>query len=1363
MIDYSLQTILKAYAKRLTNLSAKNKSLLLLNLPNEQFIDLHELDFLHNQPSFMLIEQLIAQKNAISLCDTLDPRNVKVNEVSKRLKKISRTEKFIEEERGAKDLYVGYPMVKGKLMDGTVVRCPLLFFPVTLTQKAQRLSLNSSTDTGSGIKWHLQRREEPVTFNRSFLLAYSHFNEIKIFDNFLEYTFEDFSKTSLEFRTQLYELLKVSPLNVNFNQELFTNQLQYFEKSTKADLEQIEKNGELKLYPQAVLGIFPQAGSFLVPDYDFLIEESQNNITGLFREGEAQWLHPSLSMIQPTKIREEKLLTPLAIDASQEEIIREVKIGKSLVVQGPPGTGKSQLICNLVADFTARGKSVLVVSQKRAALDVVYERLRQIGMEQFVGSVHDFKNDRKALYSQILHQVEQIDAYKKHNYSLDSIFLERSFDQESRRIDKIVEELDSFKTALFDTSLCGVSVKELYLTSQPDAPYVDLSNFYQDYRFDQLDDFLTRFQKYCQYTRLFRHDSIGKNFWNKRKRFNSLTFSDVKHWQELFSKTFKATQTVFQELESLLESKIQYDDLQNLIQERDELKSISAILTSNSYFDALKYRKQQKHSLRALEFSQLFEQIKAIFGVEGIEITLDSSALKPFLHKLIEALDAKSNAIGGMVWSLFSKQKKDIQDVVVANGLTMSADDLRRLQMRIQNRIQLEEWWTEFGHLFWVKSQGNISSERPIWLGKGFRWFERHFEMMHKAIQTDMVWQETHLSLLVDISSFDYESVKNLLEDIHASLEGYAEAHVYSQPYLSESQLEMLANIKASEASDIIAYLDEHFDLMLEADEIHRSFSTREMDLISLLEEEANLEDSPIELFTNNLKLAWIEAIEQRYPILRGASTLKLQQLEEDLQKSIEQKQQLSKEILQLKLREKTYQSIEVNRLQNVTTYRDLKHQVSKKRKIWSIRKLIAELSDEVFNLIPCWLASPETVSAIFPLTTHNLAISEKNSTGFHPVIFDLVIFDEASQCYAEQGIPSIFRGKQTVIAGDSKQLQPSDLYRIRFDDEDEDIPALEVDSFLDLGCQFLPQMQLRGHYRSRSLDLIDFSNQHFYQNSLQLLPRFEDMNDSDSSIEYIQVSEGIWNNHCNAVEADVILTLVKELRANTPDKSIGIVTFNYRQQVYIQDLLEQHLHAQEKLTKNGQEPIFVKNIENVQGDERDIIIFSVGYAPDASGRFTMNFGALNMSGGENRLNVAVTRARERVYVITSIAPEQLKVEDATHEGPKLLKQYLEYARRVSEGLYSPQPHISKNYWAEWLLKEQLSKKVVSFVKELPFADLTIKSAQQYQGVVLTDDDLFYDARSVKESFAYLPLELQRKGWSFTRYYSRQLWKKVIP
>ena len=127
-----MQKLLKTYLRRLTNLTSRNRSLLLLNLPQEQFLDLNELNFLDGKPSFEYINQLIAQKSNIPLCDLMDSRFEKVNEVSKRLRKIARTEAFIEEERGAEDLYVGYPFVKGKLSDGTVVRCPLLFFPVTL-------------------------------------------------------------------------------------------------------------------------------------------------------------------------------------------------------------------------------------------------------------------------------------------------------------------------------------------------------------------------------------------------------------------------------------------------------------------------------------------------------------------------------------------------------------------------------------------------------------------------------------------------------------------------------------------------------------------------------------------------------------------------------------------------------------------------------------------------------------------------------------------------------------------------------------------------------------------------------------------------------------------------------------------------------------------------------------------------------------------------------------------------------------------------------------------------------------------------------------------------------------------------------
>ena len=391
-----------------------------------------------------------------------------------------------------------------------------------------------------------------------------------------------------------------------------------------------------------------------------------------------------------------------------------------------------------------------------------------------------------------------------------------------------------------------------------------------------------------------------------------------------------------------------------------------------------------------------------------------------------------------------------------------------------------------------------------------------------------------------------------------------------------------------------------------------------------------------------------------------------------------------------------------------------------------------------MFKLVPCWLASPETVSAIFQL--------ERN--------FDLVIFDEASQCFAEQGIPALYRGKQVVIAGDSKQLQPNDLYRVRFENDTDDNPGLEVDSLLDLACQYLPQTQLRGHYRSKSLDLIDFSNQYFYKNILSLLPDFQEINLQKPAIQYLKV-DGVWENNTNPIEAEAVWDLVDKLNQKYPEKSIGIVTFNAKQQGFIQDLFEAK-------TLKFDHPLFIKNIENVQGDERDIIIFSIGYAPDAKGKMAMQFGSLNGQGGENRLNVAVTRAREKIYIISSILPNQLRVEEVQNEGPRLLKSYLEYALKVSEGNYKPQAYRSENYQANWLLKEQILRNNDQYIKELPFADVTVKNRNIYESLILTDDDLYYEHLSPKETFAYIPAGLRAKGWKFERIFSRNFWKKIV-
>jgi DNA polymerase IIIc chi subunit len=1433
--ENTLKTVLKSYQKRLTNLSSRNKSLLLLNLAAEYFLDIHELDFLQNKPSFNIIEQLIAQKNTIPLCDVHDPRYERVNEVSKRLRKISRTEKFIEEERGSEDLYVGYPIVKGKFSDGTVVRCPLIFFPVRIAPLTPRGGVSeyvlTSPSGGQG-----------AILNRTFLLAYSHFSEIKISDEFLEHSFEDYAKDSLEFRTQLYEFLKESPLKINFNKELFTSELQHFEKITKADLELLENNGELKLFPQAILGVFPQAGSFLVPDYEELgirgwgLGDSDNN-TGL----ENLFLnHQPINSLTPnpyplTPIKEENLLTPFAIDATQELALRQVKSGASLVVQGPPGTGKSQLICNLLADFTARGKKVLVVCQKRAALDVVQERLTQASMRAFVGNVHDFKNDRKKLYGQILNQIEQIEEYQKQNNSLDAIFLDRNFTQESRRIDKISETLQEFKDALFDTTECGISVKELYLTSSPNQPYLDLKNEYKSFKFNEIDDFLRKFERYVKTAppaprgRAFKSEfrilapplgAGGAVFWQSRLSFKNRQYSEI----STINKTIESVTDFVQNLEKksieILQKPINFQDLALISSEKEEIKNLLTTIVNDKIYQIFSRNIQEKLKLTASKISELEKEVAMFFAGQGIEITLASNQLLPFLSKLNQAIDSKSNVVGGLFWGIFSKEKAEIQDVTVANGLGLSLEDLQKLRQRIQNRIGLEKWWAENNYLLekvvgedtdhgttaapWSVSTPTTAHE-PVWLRKGIRWFERYFQQLYQAEKANRLWKilvkkmPTIFENWHNLSWNEFEKKANFLTQKSQEL---IDNQLVWKNYLSEKQIEIISyksdnvmEVKPTvellhdvsypwSVSSLTTYLKDHFDSMQESDTLKESFTkaewqvverflseTEPINTVSVAGVPTSHTHDPVAYFINSLKLAWIDHIEEKHPILRGVSSLKISQLEEELQQGVQKKQELSQEILLLKLREFTYKNLEKNRLQNVVTYRDLKHQVAKKRKLWSVRKLIAEHSEEIFKLVPCWLASPETVSAIFPLQTEREA-----------PFFDLIIFDEASQCFAEQGIPALFRGKQVVIAGDSKQLQPNDLYRVRFETESDDLPELEIDSLLDLACQYLPQTQLRGHYRSHSLDLIDFSNRYFYKNTLSLLTDFQDINLQKPAIEYIKV-EGVWENNTNPIEAEAVWNLVEKLNQEYPNKSIGIVTFNAKQQGLIQDIAQAppapRGEASTRISDSEAPPLwawgavsslFIKNIENVQGDERDIIIFSVGYAPDAKGKMSMQFGSLNAQGGENRLNVAITRAKEKIFVVSSILPNQLRVEEAQNEGPKLLKSYLEYALMVSEGKYKPTPNRSEKYQANWLLKEQLTRNTgilsreaesnSQYIKELPFADITVKNNKNYESLILTDDDLYYESLSPKETFAYIPAGLRAKGWKFERIFSRNFWKK---
>ncbi|OIN60061.1 AAA domain-containing protein [Arsenicibacter rosenii] len=1321
--------ILRTYRRRLTNLSSRNRSLLLPGLPAEQFLDLHETDFLLNKPSFDILAQLIGSKRPVPLCDILDARDERVNMVSKKLRRIARTERFIEAERGSEDLYVGWPFVRGKFMDGTVVHGPLLFFPVHLEQQQDQ--------------WKLTRRgDELAQVNQSMLLAYAHYNQVRLDEPVVNKAFDDVERlkevpAALAFRNELYEWLKESTLRIHFNQDLFIDRLQAFDKLTAKSLEQLERTGELKLYSEAVLGIFPQAGSFLVPDYDTLLDQ--------FTDEEAQpdpFDFSGIAQLANQTIREAHLYTPLPMDASQEQAIRAVKTGESLVVQGPPGTGKSQLIANLMADAAAQGQRVLLVCQKRAALDVVYERLKQVGLSAFTALVHDFQDDRKALYYQIATQIDQIDAYRQQNHSLDAVLLERDFDAESRQIDQLLTELADFKTALFDSSVCGIPARELYLSAplQEQDLLPDLGDLYTRFPFDEK---LTLFQRQLADYAAYQQRLGPTHPWHDRRSFSQTGAGDITTIDRLLVTIPVIARETGEQLNKRLDSPFTLADIDVWQEEAWPLNALLTLIDEQAdptiWTIAQGLRGYPDHPANQLSdhaLSQLIRQWEAALTGVGPLVGVADEALNSFAALLREARQARASWVNWHWWQLTHAGKDELQRIVQANGLTNSGQDLQTLALKLANRQilaqlkpQVQALLSETGTV--GEAQQTALQLRQLHLAHGLA--ARFADLAILQRLAPAVWLTAH--------SFNdtIQTILNTVGQLHLQ-------RISWQTYLTDAQIERLWQQDQAFAAQLRRSLQQDIDFLIEADRLREQFSPTGQAVLQ------KLAGGSVDQFMGALRLAWLHHIERLYPQLRTVSSLRMQQMEATLQASVQKKQALSRDILLVRLREQTYRNLAFNRLNNLTTYRELLHQTTKKRNVWPVRKLIEQHAGEVFRLIPCWMASPESVSAMFPL--------EKG-------LFDIVIFDEASQCFAENGIPAIYRGKQIVVTGDSQQLRPSDLYRIRPEDPamEDDVPAaLEVESLLELAAQWLPQVSLTGHYRSRTLDLIQFSNQHFYQNRLTLLPDFREINRAEPAISYQHVG-GTWTNNTNLAEAQAVLALITRLQHEQPDRSIGVVTFNYPQQTLIQELIDQASRDAQSAAA-ASTSLFVKNIENVQGDERDIIIFSVGYAPRISetgeaGRLAMQFGSLNTRGGENRLNVAITRAREKVFVITSLWPEQLQVESAAHDGPRLLKAYLAYARQVSERGFRPGPRVVEGLRTGALLKDRLARQEPAYRSELPFADLTIKTGETYQGVLLTDDDQYWQ-QTVKEAHAYVPLALANRHWPFRRVWSREYWRGAL-
>jgi very-short-patch-repair endonuclease len=414
-----------------------------------------------------------------------------------------------------------------------------------------------------------------------------------------------------------------------------------------------------------------------------------------------------------------------------------------------------------------------------------------------------------------------------------------------------------------------------------------------------------------------------------------------------------------------------------------------------------------------------------------------------------------------------------------------------------------------------------------------------------------------------------------------------------------------------------------------------------------------------IPIFKKRFFRLWLDAILSEYPVVANFR----RRVQEKTINEFAALDKLQFEIAKARIRSRLINDLPS--LDHFTSGVDeisiLRRELNKQRRIMPIRKLFKAIPNLILTLKPCLMMSPLSVSLFLEADSF---------------IFDTVIFDEASQVCTENAIGAISRGKQVIIAGDSKQLPPTNFfsattssadYDIDEEDDDEYDSADAYESILDEAA-LLPERTLLWHYRSRHEHLIAFSNAKIYRNNLITFPSNVGKV-TDSGVEYIYVQDGFYDRggkKGNVIEASKIADLVFEHFEKYPNRTLGVIAFGEVQQQAIDTAIRKkrmdHQQFEEFFNEDKHEPFFIKNLENVQGDERDTIIFSIGYAKDAAGKMHMNFGPLSKAGGERRLNVAITRAKYNVKLVGSILPTDIDTEKITRDGPKLLRGYIDYA-----------------------------------------------------------------------------------------------------
>ena len=953
----------------------------------------------------------------------------------------------------------------------------------------------------------------------------------------------------------------------------------------------------------------------------------------------------------------EETFCPLSSDSSQLAAVHASAAGKSFVLHGPPGTGKSQTITNIIAHNLALGKTVLFVSEKRAALEVVHRRLTESGLGPFCLELHSNKSHKKGVLSQL---EQALNAHAGHS--------SEEWLEEAQKLAATRKELNAFVSALHAVRETGESVFHgiTRLIGHRDIPLVkmkwpDVAKFDRQ-RLNALREAVRHLQ--------LAGEQIGHPATNAWMSAACETWTpEFRNSVELTVEELRSAAPPLAEAADKIASivgmahtpwrRVDFDNLAGIAAALLNSPSVPPALLSSPDWEPLKATLQEI-AAHGLHRNQHREKLYNRFNPGILALDLDG---------LLQQWSMARESWFLPCWLGRRKVRKTLGAVARPEHTPLNTEILADIEQALA--LRREE---QFINQAASRAEGILGLS---WQGGEADWhtvgeYLERTESLRKVA--------SHVAGIdVELAARFRATWATLISEGGTLLGGEGPIGQHLKAYLAtfehftkvENTLTALLVLDpqtawgSSATSDFPTALQERCTLWqqrlngLKAWCYWRSvrreaLSLKLQPLIKAYETQGLATETLQETFIKGYYQWWCDAVISAEPPLSGFFSSAFEDKIRQFKEIDDKYTLLTRKEIQMRVAAKLPKGQANNPNSEMGL---LRHQLQRKVGHLPVRSLIQKIPNLLPRLKPCLLMSPISVAQYLD-PSHSA--------------FDIVVFDEASQIPVWDAVGAIARGKEAIIVGDPKQLPPTNFFS-RADSEDgadaDDGIVDDLESILDdcIAAQ-LPERHLNWHYRSRHESLIAFSNHHYYDNRLLTFPSpHQELGVSFRHVigEYDKGKSRTNRAEATAVVSEVLRRLLDPVHARF---SIGIVTFSQAQQQLIDDLLEEARRRNPEIepyfADGAAEPLFIKNLENVQGDERDLILFSICYGPDATGRVSMNFGPMNRDGGERRLNVAITRARQEVIVFSTLRAEHIDLSKSRSRGMADLKCFLDYAER---------------------------------------------------------------------------------------------------